>query len=137
MVITSGFLVWLTLAAVGQHYGPKINRGREKWQKAYLWASYFGALMAGAAMVDTTLGDWAAAISGSFPLLGWPPVIIMIAVIAKDVGADRTPNIPACVCTVLLWSWTVGLGGALGNGLQNIATFLNNLSGSLNANLFG
>lgn len=137
MVLTSGFLVWLTLAAVGQHYGPKIDRSKDKWKKGFLWVSFAGAVLAGAAMVDTSLGDWAAAISGSFPLLGWPPVIIMFAIICKDVFADKLPNIPACVCAVLLWSWSVGLGGAFGKGLHNIATFLNDLSGNLNTNLFG
>ncbi|GAA3751690.1 hypothetical protein [Micromonospora maritima] len=137
MVLTSGFLVWLTLCIGGQHYGPKISRGKDRWTKGYLWLSFAGAVLAGASMVDNFLGGWATGIAGFHPLLAWPPVIIMLLILGKDVGADRTPNIPACVCAVLLPSWSVGLGGNVGQGLHNLFSFINGIQGNLNANLFG
>lgn len=137
MVITTGFALWLTVAIVGQNFAKKVSRGKEKWQKGFLWASFIGATFAGAAMVDTTLGDWASAVSGFHPLTMWPPIVIMLAILAKDIGADRMPNIPACVAGILLPAWTLGAGGAVGQGLHNLFSFIGNLGTTLNTNLFG
>lgn len=137
MVLTSGFLVWLTVAAVGQRFAPQINRSKEKWKNGFLWASFGGAVLAGAAMVDNTIGEWATGVSGFHPLVAWPPVIYMVAVLLKDVFADAVPNVKACICAVLLPAWSIGLGGSFGQGLGNIFTFLNTIQGDLNANLFG
>ena len=137
MVIPAGLAVWLTVTVMGQRLGPKVSRGKEKWQKFFIWSSWVGAAMASVALLDSTFGDWIGKVSGAHVLLAWPPVIIMLYHILKDIGADSEPNGKACTFTVLILSWAQGLGGGLGDVLHNIATFLGDIQGPLNTNLFG
>lgn len=137
-MISAGLAIFGALFLALRYYAHKAGgKGSDKMRSTYLWCALACASFAGVFAHDTFVGDLVSAIANMGVLTQWPPVIVMVLGIIKDLWGDREPDKVAPWFIFFLPSWSGGLPGAIGNGLGTMFTAINNAADSLLSNLFG
>lgn len=106
-------------------------------RKALPWISYGAGMVGGSALMMTWAGGILGTLVGLVPALANILVILGLVAMGIDIAVDQTPNRLAMWVAILVPSLALGMGGKVGQHVNDFATSIANEMSQRTSDWFG